>query len=76
METGCYGCYRKILKIMRTDKVKNKVQVEWVIGVCGDRWVELIGHTLRHEGLLTLVMEGKVEGGGYRRRPGSQYSRQ
>ena len=40
------------------------------------RRVELIGHTLRHEGLRKLVMVGTIEGKGYKGRPRLKYIKQ
>lgn len=41
-----------------------------------ERRVDLIGHTTRHEGLLKLVIEKMIEGGGYKGRHRLQKIRQ
>jgi hypothetical protein len=68
-------CYRRILKIPWVDRVSNKEilkraqekRVLWNNIV--QRRDRLIGHLLRHEGLLKTVIEGTVEGKRCRGRP-------
>ena len=61
-------CYRRILGIKWTDKVRNKdVLVRIGERMClwnslKRRRDKLIGHNVRHPGILLLLLEGKVEG--------------
>jgi hypothetical protein len=72
-------CYRRMLKIPWVDRVSNKEvlkraqekRVLWNNIV--QRRDRLIGHLLRHEGLLKTVIEGTVEGKRCRGRPRQIY---
>jgi|AKYZ01.1.fsa_nt_gi Reverse transcriptase (RNA-dependent DNA polymerase). len=72
-------CYRRMLKIGWTDRVRNEeVLARMGCGMCLWRSIvrrrtELIGHTLRHESLLKTVLEGRVEGRRGRGRPRRRY---
>ena len=59
-------CYRRMLKIGWKDRVTNEEA----------RRTSLIGHTLRHDNMLTRIVEGMVEGKRYRGRPRFQYIQQ
>ena len=55
-------CYRKILKIKWVDRVKNEKVLE-VVGEERSLWKkivkrrdELVGHVMRHEGLLRTII--------------------
>lgn len=61
-----------------TDETKNAELLDSTGNRCYwrstvDRTFELIGYTLYYEGLLKLMMEGKIEDGGCRGRPRLQY---
>ena len=75
-------CYRRMLKIRWVDRVTNE-EVLNRIGEERSLWRNLtkrrdrmIGHYLRHPGLVNLVLEGSVWGKNGRGRPRSEYDRQ
>ena len=61
-------CYRRILGIKWTDKITNKEVLERIgerMGIWNylkRRRDKLIGHNIRHPGILMLMLEGMVEG--------------
>jgi hypothetical protein len=72
-------CWRRLLKIKWTDKIRNeevyrRIEEErtlWNnIEKKRTRW---IGHTLRHNGLVKNIKEGKIEGKVIRGRPRDKY---
>ncbi|XP_049833909.1 uncharacterized protein LOC126278101 [Schistocerca gregaria] len=75
-------CYRRMLKIRWTDKVRNE-EVLRRIGEERNMWKTLIrrrdrmiGHLLRNEGMTSMVLEGAVEGKKYRGRQRLEYIKQ
>ena len=75
-------CYRRMLKMRWTDKVRNE-EVLRRIGEERTMWKTLIrrrdrmiGHLLRHEGLTSLVLEGAAEGKNCRGRQRLEYIQQ
>ena len=75
-------CYRRMLKISWMDKVTN---VEVLERIADGRLLwsnivrrrnEWIGHIMRHEGLLKLIIEGRVEGKNRRGRPRLEFIQQ
>lgn len=75
-------CYRRMLKIKWVDRVTNE-EVLNRIGEKRSLWNtltkrrdRLIGHTLRHQGPVNLVLEGSVGGKIRRGRPRYEYSKQ
>lgn len=75
-------CYRRMLKIRWTDMVRNE-EVLTRIGEEKCLWNTLtrrrnrmVGHILRHPSLVSLVMEGTVEGKNCRGRQRLQYATQ
>jgi hypothetical protein len=75
-------CYRRILKIKWADYITNEEVLArmnckrslWYYIV--RRRVTMVGHILRHEGLMKTVLEGRVEGKNYRGRPRLEYIEQ
>ena len=75
-------CYRRMLKIRWEDHVTNETVLQ-KMGESRNIWKllarrrdRLVGHVLRHPGILGLMMEGLVEGSNGRGRPRLQYLRQ
>ncbi len=75
-------CYRRMLKIKWTEKVRNKEVLERM-GVEQDIWkmivkrrVRMIGHNLRHPGILAVLIEGMVEGKNWKGRQRMSYEEQ
>jgi hypothetical protein len=75
-------CYRRILKIKWTDYITNE-EVLARMNCKRSLWyyivrkrVTMVGHILRHEGLMKTVLEGRVEGKNYRGRPRLEYIEQ
>lgn len=75
-------CYRRMLKIRWVDKVTNE-EVLKRIGEKRSLWRiltkrrdRLVGHILRHEGLVKMVLEGSVWGKNTVGRPRLEYSKQ
>ena len=75
-------CYRRMLKVKWTDHVRNEVVLER-IGEEMSLWKiltrrrdRLVGHILRHPGLVNIALEGKIEGKNCRGRPRLDYVRQ
>ena len=72
-------CYRRMEKIRWTDRMTNEEVLERVSEKKSiwksiqKRRNELIGHILRHDGLLGLILEGLVDGKNHRGRPRLQY---
>ena len=75
-------CYRRMLKIRWVDRVTN----EEVLDRIGEKRMfwhmltkrrdRLVGHILRHQGLVNLVLEGSVWGKNRVGRPRDEYSKQ
>ena len=75
-------CYRRMLKIRWVDRITN----EEVLNRIGEertlwhnltkRRDRLVGHILRHAGIVNLVLEGSMGGKNCRGRPRLQYSKQ
>lgn len=72
-------CYRRMKKIRWTDRITNEEVLE---GVSEKKSIwkniqkrrnELIGHILRHDGLLGLILEEIIDGKNHRGRPRLQY---
>lgn len=72
-------CYRRMQKISWTDRITNEEVLEKVSErksmwkSIQKRRNELIGHILRHDGLLLLILEGVIDGKNHRGRPRLQY---
>ena len=68
MESFEMNCWRKMEKISCKDHVTNEEvlnrvgEKRTILSVIRKRKANWIGHTLRHEGLLKHLIEGKVEG--------------
>ena len=75
-------CYRRMLKVRWVDRVTN-VEILNRIGEKRALWHNLtkrrdrlIGHILRHSGLVNMVLEGSVWGKNGRGRPRLEYDKQ
>ena len=75
-------CYRRMLKVRWVDRITNE-EVLYRVGEKRSLWRNLtkrrdrlIGHILRHEGLVKLVLEGSVGGKNGRGRPRHEYDKQ
>lgn len=75
-------CYRRMMKIKWTDMIRNE-EVLTMVGEQKSLWKtlvrrrdRLVGHVLRHPSLVSLVMEGLVEGKNGRGRQRLQYATQ
>jgi len=73
-------CYWRTKKISWTDRITNEEVLERVSesksiwkSVLQKRRNELIGRTLRHDGLLLLILEGIIDGKNRRGRPRLQH---
>ncbi|XKL69474.1 hypothetical protein PGB90_007243 [Kerria lacca] len=75
-------CYRKMLRIKWTEKVRNE---EVLRRIRGDRVIwkmlvkrrtRMIGHNLRHPVRLATVLEGMVEGKNWKGKPRQSYEDQ
>ena len=75
-------CYRRMLKIRRVDKVTNEEvlrQIDEERSIWKNivkRRDRLIGHILRHPGIVALILEGQVEGKNCVGRPRLEYVKQ
>ena len=75
-------CYRTMLKIRWVDRVTNEEVLNRIRekrSLWHDlikRRVRVVGHILRHEGIVNLALEGSVGSKDCRGRPRLQYSKQ
>ena len=75
-------CYRRMLKVKWTDHVRNEVVLERIGEEMGlwkiltRRRDRLVGHILRHPGLVNTALEGKIECKNCRGRSRLDYVRQ
>lgn len=75
-------CYRRMLKISWVEKVTNEQVLRRLseemslLKTLQKRRNTWIGHVMRHEGLLEIILEGLVEGKNCRGRPRLQYLNQ
>lgn len=75
-------CYRRMLKIKWTDRISNLEVLERInegrtlMKTIQKRRSTLIGHILRHEGLLHTIIEGKLDGKNAIGRPRMKYMTQ
>ena len=75
-------CYRRMMKIrwvdlITTEEVVNQILEKrsfWHILI--KRRDRLVGHILRHQGIVNLALEGSVWGKNRRGRPRDEYSKQ
>ena len=72
-------CYCRMLKVSWVDRVTNE-EILNRLGVKADLWNILtarrnkwVGHLLRHDGLVKIILEGTVEGKNSRGRPRLNY---
>lgn len=72
-------CYRRMMKIRWSDKVRNEDVLERV-GEERSIWktivrrrTRLVGHILRHPGIVNTAIEGSIEGKNCRGRPRQEY---
>ena len=75
-------CYRRMLKISWKDKITNE-EVYQKIGEKNDIWrsiknrrTGLVGHILRHENMIKMILEGMTEGKRCRGRLRLHYTKQ
>uniref|UniRef100_A0A8D9A6I6 Craniofacial development protein 2 n=1 Tax=Cacopsylla melanoneura TaxID=428564 RepID=A0A8D9A6I6_9HEMI len=75
-------CYRRTLKIIWSDKITNEAVLERmkeerkILKLIAARRAKWIGHTLRHEGMLHNIIDGKIEGRNNMGRPRQEYMKQ
>jgi len=75
-------CYRRMLRISWMDRVTNVEVLERLSDAkllwnnIVRRRNEWIGHIMRHEGLLKLIIEGTIEGNNRRGRPRLEFIQQ
>jgi hypothetical protein len=72
-------CWRRMLKIKLTEKVKNE-EVYRIVGDERNRWsvisqgrTRCVGHVVGHKNYVGSIMEGKIEGKFPRGRPRDKY---
>ena len=75
-------CYRRMLKISWVDRVSNEEVLERAM-VRKKLWKQIqirrdkmIGHILRHDSLVKIIIEGSIEGKNFRGRPRMEYMTQ
>ena len=73
-------CYRKMLRIPWTDKMRNETIIErlqirqnWLLNTVGKRKLQYFGHIKRHNGLEKHIMEAGTEGRRGRGRPARRW---
>jgi hypothetical protein len=72
-------CWRRMLKIKWMDKIRNdevyrRIDEEWTLwNNIGKRRTRWIVHTLRHNGFVKNIIDGKIEGKVPRGRPRDKY---
>uniref|UniRef100_A0A2S2PJ80 Endonuclease-reverse transcriptase n=1 Tax=Schizaphis graminum TaxID=13262 RepID=A0A2S2PJ80_SCHGA len=75
-------CYRRMLRINWMDRITNKEVLDRITEAkliwknIVRRRNEWIGHIMRHEGLLKLIIEGCIDGKNRRGRPRLEYIQQ
>jgi len=72
-------CYRRLLRISWTEHIRNEEvyrragEISSFLKTLGTRRANLIGHVLRHNSLLSRIIEGAIEGNNSRGRPPLDY---